>query len=424
MSSNVVITNEGLHIPIPIFNIPFDPIFGWNELQNPFLDERLGDLRLHGKHPLGYYMLHLASIARDAEIEQPDFLDQLAKGLEYDLPFLSDLMMRAAKDLFWEARKRLGGEEEDIEETEQGDDEEADSLNSQDKFEDKATKNKKWYLDRDDNVRSLFYRDEFLQGPLTELSMGLGGQKPDPRRVKRAKNIERVRVERLSGQLWKMFFRTKAAYDDAKKRLDLWKESQGPRPTALPHQSSAPSRIPVLPLSQGEESDAGDQGRFSCDSWSDIALGINEYHEFFIFSPAPSVGALVRLKKGFNATRRLRGKAKPAEKTIAVLKVFADSPDGRTASRPNLVRVLNYAPTGNFSKEEAFSQDLKSEGRKALDRLRSFMAGLSETFRTLVIFSQKPPPAFPREGEDNYRAAFLIRYLFSEEDGVHFGRAD
>ena len=166
-------------------------------------------------------------------------------------------------------------------------------------------------------------------------------------------------------------------------------------------------RFTCLRLSRLDRSGRSQRGSY-CELTSGPIFGVGIHTDgYYAFSPCPSPGENIVL--GNAVQLPLVGK-----RWRKVLTCLARSPDGRTASKEELVRELGYVKTGDLNRDQAEHDDgLIEKAKKAQDTLRATMADLASELRSLVA-TNGTSTVFQSEG-DNYQAAFVARHLMPDQ---------
>jgi hypothetical protein len=147
----------------------------------------------------------------------------------------------------------------------------------------------------------------------------------------------------------------------------------------------------------------------SIGTWADLGIGI-DVGQHWAFSPCPTLGqSVVKSVPLPLRSRQLR----------AVLGCFAESADGRSARKAELVTRLGFAVAGHLPAQDARAQGLPVRG--LLKKLADAMADFTRQLRALIEV-RTPGPAFESTSDTSYQAAFTVRYLLNDESrGMTFG---
>lgn len=170
------------------------------------------------------------------------------------------------------------------------------------------------------------------------------------------------------------------------------------------------------PTSKSEKSGA----ELSFERWDDIGIAIDSDDRFYLISPRPDAGSEIAMKKA----KRLD---LPPGQLPEVLKLLAESADGRIVRQDELIRKFKYDEKLEDYLSEAMVSDeaglkIKSGKTGIKKRLRVAMANHGRVLRDRISVEEKAI-VFEDDGQLNYRAAFVTRLLFPDKDKVRFGRA-
>jgi hypothetical protein len=161
------------------------------------------------------------------------------------------------------------------------------------------------------------------------------------------------------------------------------------------------------------------KGKVEVAKWADLGIGIRitDDWKFYAFSPVPAHGERVKLKDA--TLLPLAG-----ERWKAVLGCFADSHNGRTAAKKELVQRLGYHKKGDITEAQAaFDEGLVNKAKKARDKLRVTMAELAFDLRKVVTTTSTSKAKVHRSNGNDYVAAYAVRNLINDEDGrITFGQ--
>jgi hypothetical protein len=220
------------HVPVPLLPLELTEGFPLQHFQ--------ADNRCPTDNPVGYYLLYLCGISRDVEESNPDFGSKLTDCLAKDPPRLLEMIRQAANDLYWLARRQVS--EQPMSSTPEAADpptEVTDHVGEkrtgeQPKDAAAAGQRGTYHGPDEEPPPSDWYCAEHLTGTKTDLSMAFPtrARTRDPRRLDKA--VEGGRIwARGTGHTYDIFFKSKAAFEAAKKRYELWRTSQNtPKPAA------------------------------------------------------------------------------------------------------------------------------------------------------------------------------------------------
>ena len=154
---------------------------------------------------------------------------------------------------------------------------------------------------------------------------------------------------------------------------------------------------------------------FQVKRWNDMGLGIGD-EKYVAISPCPEFGAIVTQARAIELP--LKG-----QRWRDVLHWFAESEDGRTVKRSDLVYALGYALRQDVSKKtKNRKRDEIEEQKEGIRKLTSTMADLSREIRKLVA-TEDTTTVFEVVSRKHYVAAFTIRALWrDDENRLRFGR--
>jgi hypothetical protein len=152
----------------------------------------------------------------------------------------------------------------------------------------------------------------------------------------------------------------------------------------------------------------------------DLGIGIDKDGSYLAFLPCPEFGAQVAIT---SATKlNLKGERWPK-----VLELLANSEDGRTAKKSDLIYYLRYfrggTPREIFQSGSHESHDEKQaryekleKAKESLRKLTDTMADLGRLLKKQVATDDNTIP-FESVSTEHYRAAFTTRYLFRDNEG-------
>ena len=154
-------------------------------------------------------------------------------------------------------------------------------------------------------------------------------------------------------------------------------------------------------------------GSIVVERYSDIGIGIHN-EEFYLFVRCPAIGETVRLRDGKKLD--LRGK-----RWRIVLNVFAQSTDGKTTRKSDLIERLGYKQSVGIPETwECAVQDaeLTEKAGRLLRVLSKTMADLGRKFRDLVAERQESSkPIFDGIPDiDFYILLFPVRFILTDEN--------
>jgi hypothetical protein len=156
------------------------------------------------------------------------------------------------------------------------------------------------------------------------------------------------------------------------------------------------------------------------DRYRDIGIGIHKGN-FYLFKSCPMAGEEVVLRNG--EPLDLRGKGR----WPIILDIFAQSADGRTARKSELIDVLGYKKAVGIPQDResaAKEAGLRKKVEQAKTNLRKTMADLGRRFRELVTERQRSNVTIfdGNKGSDVYVLPFPVRYILPNENrSLRFG---
>ena len=136
--------------------------------------------------------------------------------------------------------------------------------------------------------------------------------------------------------------------------------------------------------------------------------------EYFAYTPRPEIGQPV-------SGRKCKKLNLPGERWDKVLRLMAESPDGRTATKADLITSLGYMKTKPGcdllpSEQARHEEKLREEASKALKKLSDTMADLSRDLRKELSQTNTKQKVFESRG-DEYCTPFPIRCILDNHEG-------
>jgi hypothetical protein len=147
----------------------------------------------------------------------------------------------------------------------------------------------------------------------------------------------------------------------------------------------------------------------------DLGIGFDE-QGYWAFSPCPGTGEVVRKESGLPLPL-------PGDRWQEVLQCFADSPDGRTVRKADLITALKVMPQGSVPLEHVQPDGLKQMAGPARRDLSSTLADLGRILRATLHVTGRLTVFDGRKEGDLYHALFTCRALLLGQDGQYrFGQ--
>ncbi len=157
------------------------------------------------------------------------------------------------------------------------------------------------------------------------------------------------------------------------------------------------------------------------ERWSDLAIGITKDWQYVALTPAPAIGE----RFGHSNARTLR---LPGKQWRKILTLLADSQDGRTTTRFEVIRALDLlSPPGQVQNdgrtrpgaiEAEITAEVHAAAHNALERLHPALGNLRYKLRRLVDGPKDRHQNFLRVEGDHVDSVFVVAYLVSGEHGA------